>query len=288
MFGIEWINLEWLHLEWLNLKWIALYVPLYLTLGALVGFIAGLLGASGGGILVPLLVSIFTYQAIDTDRVVHLALGTALTCMIASSISSTRAHAAKNNIEWKVVAGMTPGIIIGAFLITQVAANLNSTFISLFFSLFMMLVAAKMFFNWQPKTSSEPVSLNGLTIAGFTIGPISALAAVGGGFLTIAYLSYKGIAIKRAIGTSAAIALPLSIAGTIGYAISGWSETLENEYTFGFIYWPAFLAISLTSMLVAPYGARCSQYFSDKLLKRILALISLLLSLKMFISFVQF
>ena len=71
-----------------NLEWILLY----LLLGSFVGFMGGLLGVGGGGILVPLLASIFIYQGIPVNNVVHLALGTALASMIISSLASTRAH----------------------------------------------------------------------------------------------------------------------------------------------------------------------------------------------------
>ena len=264
------------------------WILLYMVLGAVVGFMAGLLGLGGGGILVPLLASIFTYQGINVDNVVHLALGTSLTCMIISSIASIRAHVSRGAVDWQVVRGLAPGIILGAFLATQVAAHVNSVYIALFFALFMAIVAGQLFVNWQPKTSQKPICFRGLILAGIGIGSLSALAAVGGGFLTIAYLGYKNVNIKKAIGTSAAIGFPIAITGTVGYLISGWSKTLGNSYTLGYIDVPAFVAISITSFIAAPYGAGCSHRLPETYLKKIFAIISLVLSIKMLVSVVKF
>jgi uncharacterized protein len=264
------------------------WIMLYMVLGAVVGFMAGLLGLGGGGILVPLLVSIFTYQGINVDNVVYLALGTSLTCMIISSTASIRAHAARGAVEWQVVRGLAPGIILGAFLATWVAAKLNSAYIALFFVLFMAIVAGQLFVNWQPKPSQKPICFCGLIVAGIGIGSLSALAAVGGGFLTIAYLGYKNVDIKKAIGTSAAIGFPIAITGTVGYLISGWSKALGNSYILGYIDVPAFLAISITSFIAAPYGAGCSHHLPEAHIKKIFAIISLVLSIKMLVSVVQF
>lgn len=266
-----------------NIEWIALYI----LLGTFVGFMAGLLGVGGGGILVPLLASIFIYQGMAVDNVVHLALGTALACMILSSTASIRAHASRGNVVWKVFYGMAPGIMLGAFFTTRIAAYVNSVYIALFFAIFMAFIAAMMFLNWQPKASTTPTRLRDLFLVGTGIGSISALAAVGGGFLTVTYLSYKNVPMKKAIGTSAAIGFPIAIAGTIGYTLSGWSITLGDPYTFGFIYVPAFLAISITSFIAAPYGARCAHSLPDAHLKKIFAVISLALSIKMLFSVVQ-
>jgi len=265
----------------LNIEWVMLYI----ALGAFVGFMSGLLGVGGGGLLVPLLASFFIYHGIGTDNIVHSALATSLACMIISSASSMRSHASKGTVMWDVVRGMAPGIIMGALIATQVASKVNSAYIAIFFALFMALVALQTFLKWHPKPSKKPRSMLGLLLAGMGIGSVSALAAVGGSFLTVVYLGYKNVEIKRAVGTSAAIGFPIAITGTIGYTINGWTTTLDNPYTYGFIYIPAFLAISITSAISAPYGARYSHNMPEAKLKKIFSIVCLALSIKMLVSF---
>jgi uncharacterized membrane protein YfcA len=260
------------------------WVVLYGALGAFVGFMAGLLGVSGGGILIPLLVMIFRYQGMDTNHVVHYALGTAFSCMILSSIASIKAHAARGNIEWGLFYGMGSGILIGMFLTIRIAVHIHSVYIALFFVCFMALIAVQMFMNWQPKPSSHPIRHGGLFLIGIGIGSVSALAAVGGGFLTITYLTYKNIPMKKAIGTSAAIGLPIAVVGTLGYIFSDWGKSQEDPYTVGFVYIPAFLAISVMSIISASYGASFAQRLSDAYLKKIFAVVCVILSLKMLFS----
>jgi len=63
---------------------------------------------------------------------------------------------------------------------------------------------------------------------------------------------------------------------------------LGNSYTLGYIDVPAFLAISITSFIAASYGAGCSHHLPEAHIKKIFAIISLVLSLKMLVSVVQF
>ena len=264
----------------LHLEWIVLYV----TLGSLVGFLAGLLGAGGGGILVPVLAPIYVYQGITNDMSVHLAVGTALACMIISSSSSVRAHTSRGNVDWKIVRSMAPGIIVGAFIVTRLAAHVHSAVISLCFALMMGFIAWQYFFDWQPRTIGKPASRGEMLGVGTGIGMISALVAAGSGFLTVIYLGFKKVDIKRAIGTSAAIGLPIAVAGTIGYLLGGWSATADTPYTLGYIYVPAFLSISITSSIAAPIGARFAHRLPGLYLKRVFAVIALAMAIKMLIS----
>ncbi|QSX31190.1 sulfite exporter TauE/SafE family protein [Shewanella cyperi] len=257
------------------------FVLLYLALGGFVGFMAGLLGVGGGGILVPLLAMLFGYQGMAESQVIHLALGTALTCMIITSAASIRAHAARGAVQWPLVGFMAGGILTGAFLMARWSSQINPAFIALFFSLFMAVIALQMFMNWRPRPSQSPASPPGLLLAGLTIGSVSALAAVGGGFLSLLYLGHKNVPLKQAIGTSAAIGFPIAIAGALGFMVSGWSHTSAIPYTLGYVYLPAFLIITVSSIAAAPLGARCAHNLPDVQLKRIFGLVSLALSIKM-------
>lgn len=267
-------------LSMLGVEWLLLYA----VLGTFVGFMAGLLGVGGGGILVPLLSSMFADQGISTDHHVHLALGTALTCMIITSTASTRAHNARGAVEWSVVGGMALGIIVGAYSATQVASRINAVYIALFFALFMALVAVQMFMGWQPKPDHKPARHRALIGVGAGIGAVSAIAAVGGGFLTVLYLSHKNIDIKKAIGTSAAIGFPIAVAGSAGYMVGGWSTTLSISDTIGYVHVPAFVIISIASMIAAPVGVRLAHHLPATYLKKIFGMVSLLLSINMLLS----
>ena len=256
----------------------------FLSLGAFVGFMAGLLGIGGGGIMVPILTSIFLAQGVSIDNVVHLALGTSIASIIITSFSSMKAHNKNENVAWDIVKLMSVGVIIGTFLATFIASKISSIYLALFFALFMGYLSLQMFLNKKPSPNKKPINKKGLFFTGNGIGAISALVSIGGGSLTVSYLTWYNIELKKAIGTSAAIALPLSIAGTVGYIINGWSNTSIENYTFGFVYLPAVLCISIVSYFTAPYGANLANKLPSAKLKKIFALLLSILSIKMLVT----
>lgn len=264
----------------LELEWILSF----LLLGAIVGFIAGLLGVGGGGILVPILTSIFLLQGVPVDKVMHLALGTSMACIIITSISSLRAHHKKEAIIWNIVKTMSYGIIIGTFLSTFVASYLNSLYLAIFFTAFMAFMAIKMLKSQKTKKLKSNDNKGNVIVFSTGIGAISALVSIGGGSLTVPYLVSRNLDIKKAIGTSAAIGLPISLAGTLGYLINGWSEVAITNYTIGFVYLPAFFLISLSSFFTAPYGVKTSHYLPVSVLKKLFAVLLIIMSLKMLLS----
>ncbi len=256
----------------------------FLLLGSFVGFMAGLFGIGGGGIMVPVLTTLFIYQGVPIEKVVHLALGTSMASIIVTSLSSMRAHYAKDAILWPIVKVMAIGIILGTFVATFVVVNIPSIYLALFFSLFMAYVSIQMFLDKKPKPSRTLADNGGLFLAGSGIGAISALVSIGGGSLTVPYLLWQNVDIKKAIGTSAALGFPISVVGTLGYIINGWTITTGENYTFGFVYIPAVVLISATSFITAPYGARLAHKLPVKTLKKVFALLLILLSLKMLFS----
>ncbi|HCI31387.1 MAG TPA: hypothetical protein DFH98_08045, partial [Psychrobacter sp.] len=83
---------------------------IFLIIGALAGFAAGLFGVGGGTIIVPLLFIVFTQMGYDADTIMHLALGTSLATIIVTSISSLMAHNQKGGVMWPVFKNLAPGL----------------------------------------------------------------------------------------------------------------------------------------------------------------------------------
>ncbi|MDX8382661.1 MAG: sulfite exporter TauE/SafE family protein, partial [Ghiorsea sp.] len=145
----------------------------------------------------------------------------------------------------------------------------------------MAYVAFNMFLNLKPKPSRSLPNQLGLSAAGFAIGGVSALVAIGGGSLSVPFLTWCNVHIKPAIGTSSALGLPIALAGTLGYMMSGWAVSDLPAYSLGYVYLPAVVLISSMSVLTAPLGAKLAHRLPVAWLKKVFASILLLLAIKM-------
>ncbi len=253
----------------------------FLLLGAVVGFVAGLLGVGGGAIMVPVLTSLFVTLNFLPEHLLHMALATSMASIILTSIASTRAHLQHQAVLWPVVRLMSAGIVLGTFSATFIASLLPTLPLAIFFSCFMAYVALQLLLNIKPKPSRHLPGALGMTATGLGIGGISALVAIGGGSLTVPFLTWCNVKVQQAIGTSAAIGLPIALSGSIGYAVAGWEQVGLPEFSLGYIYLPAVLLISAVSFFTAPLGAKLAHRLPVATLKRIFALLLIGLSAKM-------
>lgn len=254
----------------------------YLALGTFAGFFAGLLGIGGGLVLVPSLAMMFSAQGLfPSGEVLHVALGTAMASIIFTALSSLRAHHNHGAVLWKVVGTITPGILLGTALGTLVASQVPTKPLGVFFTAFVCLVALQMAMNLKPKAARELPGTWGVGGVGVGIGVISSLVAIGGGALTVPFLTWCNVRVQQAIGTSAAVGLPIAIGGTAGYIFNGWHHDGLPAGSLGFVYLPAMAVLVLASMATAPYGARLTHRLPVATLKRIFAGLLVLLAAKM-------
>ena len=229
----------------------------YLCLGAIVGFFAGLLGIGGGLIMVPVLSFLFSAQNFPPDRVMHLALGTSMAAIIFTSISSLRIHHINRAVNWFVVKYFTPGVIFGTLCGVTLASSLSSRYLSIFIVIFIYSAATQMLIHNIPRPSRQLPGKIGMFAVGGVIGGVSSLVAIGGGILTVPFLSACNIKLQHAIGTAAAIGFPIAIVGTIGYIANGivQSEVLP-VHSLGYVYLPALVGIVIFSTISASIGAK--------------------------------
>jgi uncharacterized membrane protein YfcA len=255
-----------------------------LVLGAFTGLFAGLFGIGGGGIMVPVLTLLFVQHHFPAEHILHMALATSMATIVPTAIASLRAHHKHKAVLWPVVIKITPGILLGTFAGTFVASYLSAKPLAIFFSCFMALVALQMVINRKPKPTQQLPGGLGVASAGSGIGAISALVAIGGGTLTVPFLVWCNVALPVAIGTSAAVGLPIALAGATGYVVNGWNIADLPAYTIGYVFWPAVLLMAAMSFITAPLGAKLAHRLPVALLKKLFALLLIGLSIQMLVT----
>jgi uncharacterized membrane protein YfcA len=256
----------------------------YLLLGAFTGVMAGLFGIGGGLLIVPVLATLFPRYGIDPEQIIHLAIGTSLGTIVFTSLSSIRAHHRRGAVLWSLVRVMAPGIMTGAVLGALIAGQINRDALRIVFACFEFGVALYLFLSPTPTPRMSEISKSTLMVTGTAIGTVSSLLGIGGGTMTVPFLVWNRVRVQAAVGTAAACGLPIALAGVIGFMLVGLNQPGLPALATGYIYWPALLGITITSILFAPVGAALAHRLPAEKLKKAFALLLVILGMKMLLG----
>lgn len=249
--------------------------------GVLAGFLAGLLGVGGGLVIVPVVVGVLSSANLGGEHVQHLAVGTSLAVMVFTSFSSVLAHHRKGAVDWRIVRAMAPAIIAGTFVGSLLAGFIPGHVLRWFFVVYAYLVGLQLFFGAKPAASRNLPGLAGQWGAGGVIGMISSWVGIGGGSMSVPFMSWCNVPVHTAIATSAALGWPIAVSGAVGYLLSGWGTAGLPWGSLGFIYLPATLALMLMTVLCAPLGARMAHALPVAGLKRAFAVLMAVMASQM-------
>ncbi|RYY52828.1 MAG: sulfite exporter TauE/SafE family protein [Comamonadaceae bacterium] len=245
----------------------------FILLGVGTGFLAGLLGIGGGMLLVPFLTMILSAQNFPQEYVVKMAIATSLATICFTSMSSVRAHQKRGAVRWPIVRVLAPGILVGSIVGAQVAVLLPGKLLGILFAGFVAFSATQMFLNRRPEPSRTLPGRVGTFGAGTGIGALSAVVGAGGGFISVPFMTWCNVKIHDAVGTSAALGFPIALSGTLGYVWAGQGLPQMPAGSIGYLYLPALVCVSLSSVLMAPLGARTAHRMDVKPLKKIFAML---------------
>ena len=262
---------------------------LYAGVGLLSGFFAGLLGIGGGAIVASLLIVIFGSRPEFPQSVAaHMAIGTALAIVACTSAPSAWAHARRGGVDWNAAGALTFGAMLGATLGATLAERAPAAFLKILLALFLLRSAAGMLFpnlKLRPENSATAPRLGGrfkLFGASLGIGGLSAMLGIGGGALTVPYLSRRGMPMRFAIGTSAFLGFPLSLSAALIFAWRGGESGVPDSW--GFVYWPALAGVAAFSALSALLGAAATGKLPEVALRKIFGALNLILALRLLAS----
>lgn len=262
-----------------------LIIFLYVILGAFAGTISGLLGVGGGVIIVPGLAWLFRLQHFPNSFVMHIAAGTSLAVMIGTTLRTLYTHRHYKTKFWHIYKRLLPTVIIGVILGAILAHYLHSKVITLIFATFILLTALNLLFGKKVNPHQDLPGPLGMWSTGLVIGGKSGLLGVGGGSIIVPFLLFCNIEIRTAMMVSIVTSLTVAIIGTITVSLTGMYAKGLPAWTTGYIYWPAWIGVSIGSILLAPLGAALSYRISVSLLRRIFAIFLLLMSLHLLVNF---
>ncbi|MEN8179767.1 MAG: sulfite exporter TauE/SafE family protein [Pseudomonadota bacterium] len=257
---------------------------LFLLLGGVVGIIAGLFGVGGGLIIVPALIWGLPIIGVNQSHSTHIAVGTSLATIVVTSIAAIRAHHKRAAVLWRRFGLLTPGILLGAWLGGLLAGTMEGGMLQRIFGVFAMLVGLHLYFRVLAKDSSFSPGSFITSLVGVVIGLISALVGIGGGSMTVPFLHFTGVEMRKAVATSSACGLPIALSGALSFIVVGWGLEGLPVGSSGYVYWPVALIIVMTSSLFAPLGAALAHRLPGEQLKRGFGVFLVLIGVSLLVS----
>jgi len=267
---------------------IAALAATLLATGLVAGLLAGLLGVGGGIVVVPVLFQIFAAFGIDLSVRMHLAVGTSLATIVATSIVSARSHHRKGAVDFPLLRSWGVPIFAGVLLGTALAVHVRGAWLAVVFAVVALAVAVNMALRKEGLRVADRLPRGWLKATlGVVIGSFSAMMGIGGGTLSVPILSAFGCPIRRAVGTAAAIGLVIAVPGTVGFAIGGAEVAGRPPYSLGYVNLAGFALIVPATMVAAPWGARIAHAIRPRALRIAFAIFLALTSLRMIQSAVM-
>ncbi|MDB5659682.1 MAG: permease [Cypionkella sp.] len=272
---------------------------LLLGLGGIVGFLSGMFGVGGGFLITPLLLFIGVPPGV--------AVATGANQVVASSISGVLVQMKRKAVDFRMGLVLLAGGFIGSFIGVQVFAWMTALgqidlFVQLSYVLFLGLIGAMMFqeslralirarragaaipvrrshiHTWvhglplkmKFRASGLYISVLPPAAIGASVGFLSAIMGVGGGFILVPAMIYLlGMPTRVVVGTSLFQIIFVTGFTTIMHAIN--SQTVDMML--------AFLLI-MGGVVGAQIGARVSTKLKAEQLRILLAILVLTVSFK--------
>lgn len=262
-------------------------VALLLTIGAVGGFLSGLLGVGGGILFVPALVFCLSSVGVAAEHAMHVAVGSSLAIICVTGATSALSHWRRGSVDvdmiklWimPLMAGVAVGSVFAGFVDSHILRGIFAA-VTTFICLYMM-------FSRQPKSAESclivPRRIQKVVMA--FIGVLASLIGVGGAVMTVPFMHLMGFPMPRAAGTGSALGMFIAIPGALFYMMTGilHHETLP-PYSLGYVNLLAVGIIIPVSVLTAPLGVQAAHNLSRDMLRRVFAVVLLIVSVRMFMT----
>lgn len=258
------------------------FVLVVMVIGALGGILAGLLGVGGGIVLVPAFFYAFSALGYNSAYLMQICVATSLATIIVTSLRSLQSHNKKGAVDWAILKGWAPGIVVGAAIGVLIAAKLSSTALQAVFGVAGMVVGLYMGFGRGSWRIADAMPTGAARVAlSPALGFLSVLMGIGGGSFGVPLMSLYNVAIHRAVATAAGFGVIIAVPSVLGFLFFQLPPEVTPPFTIGAVNLIAFaLTISMT-LITTPFGVRLAHWMDPTPLKRVFAVFLTLVALNM-------
>ena len=266
------------------MEFFAEYGVLILSLavaGVAAGLAAGLFGIGGGAVIVPVLYFLFSSLGYE-ETAMHVAVATSLATIILTSVRSVMAHNKRGAVDWAVIRGWSPWIVLGAIIGQLIAGYVSKDGLTLTFGALLLILAMQLYFG-RPTWKLAHDLPKGAPRAGLgsVVGALSAVMGIGGGTFGVSLMTVCGRPIHQAVATAAGFGVAIGLPGA-GVAIgNGIGREGLPPFSLGHVNLPAFALISLCTVTMAPVGASLAHKLDAGLLRKLFGVLLVLVSIRM-------
>lgn len=257
-------------------------LALLMSIGALAGVLAGLLGVGGGIILVPAFFYAFTTLGYGGQSIMQVAIATSLATIVVTSLRSVFSHNKKGAVEWDILRAWAPGIVLGAIVGVFVAAVLRASQLQAIFGALALVVGLYMLLSrdtWRlGQEMPRGVARGGLSLV---VGFLSVLMGIGGGSFGVPLLTLYGRPIHRAVATAAGFGVLIAAPSVVIFLLVGLPQDNLPPFTIGAVNLVAFAIVVAMTLITTPLGVKLAHRLDPRPLKRVFSVFLILVALNM-------
>jgi uncharacterized membrane protein YfcA len=252
--------------------------------GLFSGFVAGLFGIGGGAVIVPVLILLFDALGYG-ESAAHVAIATSLATIILTSARSVWAHHQRGAVDWAVVSGWAPWIVVGAVLGQLATGALSGGALRGIFGGLALILAAQLFFgrpDWR--LADDLPGGAGRAGLGGLIGSLSAIMGIGGGTFGVSLMTLCGRAMHQAVATAAGFGVMIGLPGAVTAIVVGWGRADLPPFSLGHVNLAAFALMSAFTVMTAPVGARLAHRLDARRLKKLFAILLAVVAIRLLLN----
>ena len=232
-----------------------------ILVGAVGGFVAGLVGVGGGVIFGPAL--FFAYQAagVQDPVLTPLTLGSSLLCTFAASASGTVGQHRAGAIDRPtalVAGGFAAVAVVGVGRFVSVQPWYDKQAFQVLLAVLLAVVVVRMLSQRERTESLDRAGARRgtgrLAAIGGAAGALASLAGIGGGVVLVPlFNSVVRLPMKVASGTSTAAITIITAVGVVTYVVLGLGQPVPDG-ALGYVDWRGATALALPAVVTARLG----------------------------------